>query len=296
VRVTDGEPRTLPDGGDGRRSGYVSRVHLEVIAILLPIFVILVIVGWDTRPQSSGFAAVPTNVLVNVYTPNGSGGGSEVLHRTTDNGAVLDLSVGPPQPVGAWKVEIDDPDGARLCTPSELPDDSSPGLTLSGRPTALAPQRLTSLGTHDGVASYQIKSRGPLYVSLCWSSHGPVNLNGSYLSAQFPQVDVNSHSRFVAVPMTDVLYPQDGNTADFVLQSPATPATTSADSWKWSASTTSANALLRLSAVNTSASQHQEFEGFLSGLALGLAGGALIAILVELVGPISRARDARHRA
>jgi hypothetical protein len=274
----------------------MSRVHLEVIAILVPIFVILVVVGWITRPQSNGFSAVPTNMLVIVSTADGNKGGSEVLHRTADNGAVLDVTVGPPGPAGAWTVVIDNPHGAQLCTPSELPDEASPGLTVSGPPTRIVPQRLTALGTPHGVPSYQVKSRGPLYVSLCWSSNGPVNLNGSYLNAQFPQVDVNSHDQFLAVPMMNVLYPDDGNTADFVIQSPAAPKSTSADSWQWSASTTSGNSLLRLSAVNTSASQHQEFLGFLSGLALGLAGGALIAILVELVGPISRARDARHPA
>jgi hypothetical protein len=294
--VTDAEPRTLAGSGNGRPSTYISRVHLEVIAILFPVFAILAAVGWHTRPQSNGFSAVPANVLLIVRTPDGDKGASEVLHRTADNGAVLDVTVGPPLAVGAWTVEIDHPDGAQLCTPSQLPDDVNPGLTVSGPPTPVAPQRLTSLGTPNGVPSYQVKSRGPLYVSLCWSSNGPVNLNGSYLNAQFPQVDVNSHDQFLAVPMTNVLYPDDGNTADFVIQSPATPTTTSADSWQWSSSTTSASSVLHLSAVNTSASQHQSFQGFLSGLALGLAGGALIAILLELVGPISRARDARHPA
>jgi hypothetical protein len=292
--VTEGEPPTLPGSGDGRPSSYISRIHLEVIAILLPIFVVLVAFGWITRPQSNGFSGVPANMVVIAYTPGANQGASEVLHRTADNGAVLDITVGPPGPMGAWTVDIESPNGAQLCTPSDLPAEGSPGLIFSGPPTRLAPQHLTSLGTRYGVPSYQVKSRGPLYISLCWSSHGPVNLNGSFLNAQFPQLDVNSHNQFLAVRMTNVLYPDDGDTADFVIQSPATPTTTSADSWQWTASTTSANSLLRLSAVNTSASQHQTFQGFLSGLALGLAGGALIAILLELVGPISRARDARH--
>jgi hypothetical protein len=233
---------------------------------------------------------------VTVYTPDGNNGASEVLHRTADNGAVLDITVGPPGPMGAWTMDIDNPNGAQLCTPSDLPDEPSLGLALSGPPTPLAPQRLTPFGTRSGGPSDQIKSQGPLYVSLCWSSQGPVSLNGSYLNAQFPQLDVNSHDRFLAVPMTNELYPNDGDTADFVIQSPATPTSTSADSWRWTASSASADSLLRLSAVNTSTSQHQTFQGFLSGVAFGLAGGALIAILLELVGPISRARDAKHPA
>jgi hypothetical protein len=119
-----------------------------------------------------------------------------------------------------------------------------------------------------------------MFVRLCWSSDGPVNLNGSYLSAQFPDVDAHSNSqdRYVEVPVTLLLSADGGNTADYVIQSPSTPTTFSADSWQWSDQTT-ASAPLRLTAVNTSASQHQTFKGFLSGIALGLAGGALIAIL-----------------
>jgi hypothetical protein len=293
--VTDGEPLTPSGHGNGRPSSYIGRVHLEVIAILLPVFVILVALGWVTRPQSTGFSTVPDNVLVTLNA-NGINGVSEVLHRTADNGAVLDITADPPWSAGAWTVGIDNLDGARLCTPSELPDNVIPGLTVSGPPTAVAPQRLTSLGTSLGVPSYEVKSKGPMSVWLCWSSNGPVNLNGSYLSAQFPTVDAhsNSQNRYVQVPMTLVLYADGGNTADYVIQSPSTPTAFSADSWQWSAQTTTASALLRLSAVDTSASQHQTFTGFLSGIALGLAGGALVAILLELVGPLSRSRDARH--
>jgi hypothetical protein len=260
----------------------------------LPVFVILVALGWSALPQSTGFSAVPGNVLV---TLNASqiNGVDEVLHRTADNGAVLDINADSPVSAGAWTVGLDNPDGARLCTPSELPENATPGLVLSGPPTPVAPQRLTSLGTSLGVPSYEVKSKGPMFVRLCWSSDGPVNLNGSYLSAQFPDVDAHSNSqdRYVEVPVTLLLSADGGNTADYVIQSPSTPTTFSADSWQWSDQTT-ASAPLRLTAVNTSASQHQTFKGFLSGIALGLAGGALIAILLELVGPLSRARDARH--
>lgn len=293
--MTDGEPLTPSGHGNGRSSSYIGRVHLEVIAILLPVFVILVALGWVTRPQSTGFSTVPDNVLVTLNA-NGINGVSEVLHRTADNGAVLDITADPPWSAGAWTVGIDNLDGARLCTPSELPNNVIPGLALSGRPTPVAPQRLTYLGTSVGVPSYAVKSKGPMSVRLCWPSDGPVNLNGSYLSAQFPDVDAhsNSQNRYVEVPMTLVLYAGGGNTADYAIQSRSTPTTFSADSWQWSAETTTASALLRLSAIDTSASQHQTFTAFLSGIALGLAGGALIAILLELVGPLSRARDARH--
>ena len=275
-------------------SSYISRVHLEVIAVLLPIFVIFVAIGWVTRPQSNGFPAVPENMLVTVRAANGVPGVNEVLHRTADNGAVLNITMDPPSSAGTWTVGIDNLDGARLCTPSTLPDNVTPGLVLSGPPTRIVPQRLTFVGTSTGVPSYEVESRGPLSVWLCWSSDGPVNLNGPYLSAQFPEVDANDHNQHVAVPMTRELYADGGNTADYTIQSPAPPTTSSTDSWLWSAQTSAATALLRVSAVNSGGTQQQAFRGFLSGIAFGLAGGALIAILLELIGPLSRARDARH--
>ena len=153
---------------------------LEVIAILLPIFVIFVVIGWLTRPQSNGFPAVPENMLVTVKAANVVNGVGEVLHRTAGNGAVLDITVDPPWSAGSWTVGIDNLDGARLCTPSTLPDLVTPGLALLG-PTHVVPQRLTFLGTSLGAPSYEVKSRGPMSVWLCWSSGGPVNLNGPYL-------------------------------------------------------------------------------------------------------------------
>ena len=96
------------------------------------------------------------------------------------------------------------------------------------------------------------------------------------------------------MPITRELFADGGNTADYTIQSPATPTTYSTDSWQWSAQASAATALLRVSAVNASGTQQQAFRGFLSGIAFGRAGGALIAILLELIGPLSRAHDARH--
>jgi hypothetical protein len=286
--VKDIEPRN-PGGTEGARSSsYIGRVHLEVIAILLPIFLILVVVGWSMRPQSTGFSAVPTDALLTVQSADVVNGVSEMLYRTANNGAMLEVTVGAPWSEGAWSVEFYDLRGARLCTPSKLSEDT-PDFSLLGPPIRVPPQHLKP-----APQGYEVvNSTGPPSVWLCWSSNGPVQLNGPYLSAQFPGVAAESSSRgpFVDAPTTSVLYPNAGNTADFVIQSSATPTAVSADSWRWSANSTGA---ARLSAVSTSISQHQSFQAFLSGIALGLAGGALIAILSELVGPLSRSRDARH--
>jgi hypothetical protein len=293
--MTDGEPS--PGGNEnGRPSSYIGRIHLEVIAVLLPILVVLVAIGWFTLPQSTGFSALPDNMMVILTSPSVVNGFSEEIHRTVDNGAVLDIAASDLSLSGpSWSVGIYDLDGARLCTPSVLPESIEPDLTFGGPPERVPPQHLSK---PNKLGYKVVKGAGPLFVQLCWSSNGPAQLNGPYLSAQFPSVDArpNSQNGFMDVPTTLVLYPNAGNTADFVIQSPTAPTASSADSWRWSTQSNSATSSPRLSAVSTSASQHQTFRGFLSGLALGLAGGALIAILLELVGPISRARDARHPA
>ena len=92
--VNDGEPRDPSGDENARPSSYISRVHLEVIAILLPIFVVLVAVGWYTLPQSTGFSALPDNMVITLTSPSAVNGFSEVLHRTDDNGAVLDIAAG----------------------------------------------------------------------------------------------------------------------------------------------------------------------------------------------------------
>ena len=292
--VNDGEPRDIGGKENARPSSYIGRVHLEVIAILLPIFVVLVAIGWTMRPQSTGFSALPDNMLITLTSPSAVNGFSEVLHRTVDNGAVLDIAAGDLSVSGpSWSVGIYDLDGARLCTPSVLPEGVEPDFSFLGPPERVPPQHLSE---PNSLGYKVVKSSGPMFVQLCWLSNGPVQLNGPYLNAQFPSVDARSNSQngFIDVPTTVVLYPNAGNTADYVIQSPTTPTASTAESWQWSTEPTSGASNPRLSAVSTSASQHQTFRGFLSGIALGLAGGALIAILLELVGPISRARDARH--
>ena len=48
-----------------------------------------------------------------------------------------------------------------------------------------------------------------------------------------------------------------------------------------------------VAAVNTNTNQHEENLSFFSGVILGVAAGALISILTELVAPLSRRRDNR---
>jgi hypothetical protein len=95
-----------------------------------------------------------------------------------------------------------------------------------------------------------------------------------------------------AVPLTRVLNPRAGDLANYVIQSLTSASSANASSWTWDATVTTD--VIRVSAVNVSGTQHDNFLAFLSGITLGIAGGALMAILQEVVAPLSRRRDARH--
>jgi hypothetical protein len=224
-----------------------------------------------------------------------TGGGvqsvSESLDRDPHNGASLEL-IGSLAPTassygGPWTVEIDNIGAGRVCTPhGEYV--SNGGSTV----TRLSPQKVSHPAVQafvgDGPLPYRtvVQSTDFMYVKLCWSRSAPVNLNGSYLSAQFPTV-TSSNSAVLAVTRT--LSPDAAETADFVIQSQVQPTSSTLDSWQWSVQVPPADSI-RLSAVNISGTQHDTYRAFLSGIVFGIAGGALISLVTELVAPLSRRR------
>ncbi len=48
---------------------------------------------------------------------------------------------------------------------------------------------------------------------------------------------------------------------------------------------------ITVSAVNTSETQHDSYQAFLSGILLGVAGGAMVALIQELVAPFRSRRE-----
>jgi hypothetical protein len=54
-----------------------------------------------------------------------------------------------------------------------------------------------------------------------------------------------------------------------------------------------ASAPLEVSAVNASETQHDTYRAFLSGILFGVAGGAAIALVQELVAPFRARRELR---
>jgi hypothetical protein len=122
---------------------------------------------------------------------------------------------------------------------------------------------------------------------VCWSKGAPVSLSGSYLSALLPSVEAPYPG---TLRVTRTLYPDDGETTDFAIESTTQPTDTTPLAWQWSSRFGSTNPI-RMAAVNVSGTQHDTYRGFLAGIVFGIAGGALITLISELVAPFSRRRD-----
>jgi hypothetical protein len=78
----------------------------------------------------------------------------------------------------------------------------------------------------------------------------------------------------------------------YTLQSQFSPVDATDQSWQWS-SQVPVGDIVHVTAINQSVTQHETYLSFLSGIAFGIAGGAVITILQELLDPLSRRRDRR---
>ncbi|HXW80171.1 MAG TPA: hypothetical protein VEJ84_11775 [Acidimicrobiales bacterium] len=164
----------------------------------------------------------------------------------------------------------------------------------------------------EGAGDYtSVTGHGPLLVWLCWPSGGLVSRAGAYFSAYLPPSVANALSAAnygVNNPVTPpgpainniarmMLTPDLDDTADFTIQAESAPTNTwfnGFPAWRWSPSTISSP--IRVSIASTAESQHEVYYSFLSGIAFGIAGGAAVAIVQELLDPLSRRRDRRHAA
>lgn len=254
------------------------------------------------------------NVTVDVWGQGVVGGFTETLTRTANNGAELEL-FGYQQTPGPWTVAGTFGSGM-LCNPRHLvykPAGAQGGNAVP-RPQAVHPGRHALDGVPENATAFTDHG-SVIDFRICWdpgAADAPVRLNGSYLSAKIPPVfyweglyryqalEVGGGVEAIGPPpvLTTVtrsnsLVANDGDTADFVLQNGnAAPSDIPfADRWVWSRQTVMP--AIRVAAVNTSGQQNDQFRAFLAGIVLGVAGGAVIALLQELMAPFSRRRDER---
>ena len=142
----------------------------------------------------------------------------------------------------------------------------------------------------------------PPGLCLHFATAAPFSLSGPYLSARFPPLrGVSTDVPWTEIPQVGdlgaatvnrVLYlGADTNTANFSIQTDPHPSVTTASSWAWTISHTPQ--VIEVAATNASDAQHENNNAFYSGILFGVVGGALIALITELVVPLRR-QHRRH--
>jgi len=264
---------------------YIDRLHVPLIIALFVIVVVISIVGWAWRPRSGGFPSVEGPEQVEI-TQNGTNSYTEVLQRTADNGATLTIqaiAASGDVPSGSWTVSVWDPGSATLCTPGSVVTEGG-GAVFTVRHQTFTPYEGPLTGGSGPTPTIKdVVSTGPLYVRLCWEAHGPVGLNGAYLNAQFADISANGRS----VALTSELYPDGGNTANYTIQTLNQPTDAQPNSWSWTNQKSSFDPVA-LTGIDESVTQHEAYLNFLSGIAFGVAGGAAISLISELLAPLRK--------
>jgi hypothetical protein len=271
----------------------VRSLHYFMVSILVLVLVAFVAVGWALRPPTSGFPSVPNNLYLQVMAPGVRTLTERLVLRA--DGSVQLIVQSDQNPQGPTLLGIYNPAGARVCTPKNLVRFTYSGGNMEELPMPafkVQDERASQSNPDAPVGPVQeiiVNSVGPgVDVYICFPRTTPVRFIGAYLSAQFPRVQLLSGR---LQDLRSVLTLKGANTADFSIQSPFSPSSTNATSWTWSQA--ASEQAIHLSAIDVSTSQYENHQAFLSGIALGIAGGALITILQELVAPFSRRKDER---
>jgi hypothetical protein len=178
--------------------------------------------------------------------------------------------------------------------PRKLADDPA-FLGLKGWTTGLKPEVST------------VENEEPFgTLELCWHHAGPLTVEDPYLSAAFPSIPVfldrpSGDTTPTAMTLTRTLQLAAHRNTTYTLQV-GSNALLAADEWVWSSegdagSATVANSYrLPVTAVDLREIQRDDQRIFVSGILWGIAGAALVALFVEVVGPMHRRRARATRS
>jgi hypothetical protein len=152
--------------------------------------------------------------------------------------------------------------------------------------------------------NYQIQmtSRVPangnvfLLVHLCWTDNSPIAISGSYLSANLPYViapdQIGTVTRVLQLPGTSL--------SAYTLNQGIEPATTlTPQAWTWQSplsTNTGSQASAAISVFGSSIVGVQEASDrtFYSGILFGIAGGAIVSVVLVLPGLFKRMLERRR--
>ena len=270
---------------------YVSRLHLVGIATLALLTVGLALFGWSLRPAAGGYSAVPSGLDLTLTAAPPTAGFTEAVAPSGADGAMLTItSTGGLTDVvtkGPWTLLVDHLGSGEPCAPSYATVNYQRVRIERPHLESHAKVRFGAAVLHEA----RITGNGPFFIQLCWPSNGPAALNGAYLSSRIPPLYVGVPGDTAAV--TRQIRSGSSDTADYAIQSLRQPTSAAPNSWQWAAPAKfEIPQPIAFAAVNSSETQHDSYDAFLSGIFFGVAGGALVSLIAELVAPF-RSRQER---
>ena len=295
---------------------YRDELHLTMIIVLCIFLVLLLFAGWKLKPMSTALhiSASPIQFAVAAN----QGGSLDTLTETMAqrNGSGTQVELEDQTAKGPWTVQVFTVDGSampkhpawRICTPH------TGTLSLNGHYFGRSPffpytpgtlttdgdsfSSITSTSGWQDTSAWAIHGHGALLVQVCWSDRGPESLSGGYLSADFPIVNLDDsfHAAVQDAKSSDnffsqLYFPLQDASYGFTIQSAQQPTGTTPFELYWA---DAAETDFHVSASDTNELANESYHTFLSGLALGIAGGVLIAIVQEFLGPVIRRDDKRN--
>ena len=129
-----------------------------------------------------------------------------------------------------------------------------------------------------------------LVVNLCWKSRSPLTISGLYISAALPPIRASVDQ---AGTVTRRLALLGTSLSAYTLAGGITPTKVNPHSWNWTSPLSAdpanqASAEIPVIGSNIIGLQHDNRDAFLSGIFLGIAGGAAVSGVVALLDVLSR--------
>jgi hypothetical protein len=247
------------------------------------VFVVGGVVGWVLGPSSSSPPAVPPTPSVHaLFEPVPQNfevvaNLSQLVGGTARLSLIASGSFRPTTRVVSWQFDLSHLTG-HPC--SNLGPNSGVPPMVALRQTRQGPNSYDISGSSTTSASTEVFAD----VRVCWGSDPPIVTNGPFLSAALPQVlagiDQGSLTRVLRLEGTSLF--------EYSLQSGTSPTVTTGRSLLWTNPLSQnvdspSSEELPVSGASIPGLQRDNQRSFISGILLGIAGGAFVTLLASIV-------------
>ncbi|HMD46265.1 MAG TPA: hypothetical protein VKG43_08905 [Acidimicrobiales bacterium] len=307
-------PDDPPTGTEGAAATgwfgtYRRGIHGVFALVMLVLTVALAVVGLHLEPSNGppppshelsllSITITPHPDPFDVLSPLAI---TEALQLTGGSSGELDLNVDANAPAAAsytWKVDAVYFHG-QLCPQQRSGVHTSTG-NLIANPKLQTPRNAYTEFSGQTSAGDQQAIGDIIQLDLCWTQGSPATLRDGYLTSTLPPLEYlppfNPNATSVTVPTWDLTQNLGGgrNTVDtlaeYQQQAGQPPTDISPSQWSWvsTLTDTSSNEPRLVNAVSLPQLQKENHDAFLAGVLFGIAGGALVAFLQEVLVPLRR--------